>query len=88
MGAGDGVEIHDTTNIRRLGNGESASPHNRPSCRMRGKQASGFLALIGNTTGSNNTANGAFALQFNTTASNNTATGYGALSNNTTGRSG
>src|SRR5216110_3821937 len=34
-----GGEIQVTTNIRRLGNGESASPRNRPSCRMRASPA-------------------------------------------------
>ena len=47
--------------------------------------ATGFDALINNTTGDDNTANGGLALLGNTTRDDNTATGYTALFNNTTG---
>jgi len=46
--------------------------------------AVGYNALLGNTTGSQNTASGAFALEMNT-ANNNVAVGYNALLSNTTG---
>jgi len=45
----------------------------------------GQRALLGNTTGSNNTAVGSAALSFNNTGTNNTASGVEALSSNTTG---
>jgi len=47
--------------------------------------ASGFQALVSNTTGTSNTAIGNGALLSNTTGGNNTATGYLALYSNTTG---
>jgi len=46
--------------------------------------ASGFEALVSNTTGSQNTASGALAL-LNNTGSKNTANGFEALVSNTTG---
>jgi hypothetical protein len=46
--------------------------------------ATGALALLSNTTGSENTANGAFAL-VSSTGIGNTATGASALTSNTTG---
>ena len=47
--------------------------------------ATGFQALLSNTTGMSNNATGYGALSFNTAGSNNTATGYLALYSNTTG---
>ena len=47
--------------------------------------ASGFQALISNTTGGNNTANGANALGNNTTGHDNIALGYAAGANFLTG---
>lgn len=47
--------------------------------------ATGYNALLLNTTGYSNTATGAWASYSNTTGSSNTATGSSALSNNTTG---
>ncbi len=50
-----------------------------------GNTASGFDALLSNTSGIYNTASGDIALQANTTGSFNTASGYEALWRNTTG---
>ena len=50
-----------------------------------GNTATGYQALLSNTTGFANTANGAVALTANTTGTNNTATGTGALQFNITG---
>ena len=47
--------------------------------------ATGFEALLYNTTGFENTANGDGALSSNTTGGDNTANGFEALLNNTTG---
>lgn len=47
--------------------------------------ASGYQALLANTTGTSSTAVGAYSLQANTSGSNNTASGYQALLSNTTG---
>ena len=47
--------------------------------------ATGTVALLNNTGGSNNTATGSFALQANTTGNLNTATGLSTLYSNTTG---
>jgi hypothetical protein len=47
--------------------------------------ASGYGALVSNTTGSYNTATGYAALYTNTAGINNTASGYGALQSNTIG---
>ena len=47
--------------------------------------ATGYLALLSNTTGSWNTAVGNSALQINTNGGANTALGHGALASNTSG---
>src|ERR1019366_4418475 len=50
-----------------------------------GNTASGYQALLNNTTGGANTASGAYALTSNTTGSNNTAVGTDALQENSSG---
>src|SRR5579872_4541985 len=52
---------------------------------MGDNTASGFLALVNNTSGYGNTATGSRALQSNTNGSQNTASGYQALYLNTSG---
>ena len=47
--------------------------------------ATGFQALLNNTTGDRNTATGVKSLRDNTSGSDNTATGRGSLLNNTSG---
>jgi hypothetical protein len=49
--------------------------------------ASGYQALLSNTTGFNNSTSGAFALASNITGGYNTASGINALNSNTAGSS-
>jgi len=57
----------------------------RGSGNIETNTASGYQALLSNTTGNNNTANGRDALLSNTTGGQNTASGVSALLSNTTG---
>jgi hypothetical protein len=64
--------------IRNTADGTGALLHNNSSYNT----ATGWAALVNNTTGAANTADGAQTLYFNTTGTQNTAVGAGALLHN------
>ena len=74
--SGDFTTANDRINLITVGRGGGGVASNT---------ASGYQALLSNTTGANNTASGYAALNANTTGYNNTASGYAALYSNTTG---
>ena len=80
------VSLHSVTATRPAATNTANLVTRRSSnTTANGNTATGFQALLNNTTGGFNTANGTTALISNTTGGGNVATGFQALNNNTIG---